>query len=518
MAIKSIGDAVAAIGQLRSWQIIVLISTIILAFYLPVFQARFGVADDHEIIHYLSNGRISVFDIWAILTTETEAGSPFQTSRYRPIYYLLRLTETWMWADWATPWYIARLAILAYFSFEAFRLVQRLMGPGYAITFFLAILFSRVFVDSLLRLGAAESYAALGCALCMTGARRISQSGLLPANAVLVAIGTLISVGSKENFVFLLLPLAMILVNGLEGRNAASIATRTMTTIVLALGLVIWSAVLPGTFGKGATLYQEALPKLAFLQSHPIITSLAIALIAGIALIMASRIVLRMTWLERWVPVNREALLWAGLFVAAIVLQLLVYREFVTRNRYGFPAIHMLIFLGLLIVSFVHGKLKEREWPQSIRDWGAIAVSVVVVLIVIMPETKAWKRVNRMVQETVVFQERYAKLAAAIRNNPESNVVFIVHRYDSYEPIVSVQRNLFRDFGKFPVAVAVEGDIKRDKLATQLTARMRDWQENGGRGFVPLKDIDLPNCIGVGFRGSESHLACPVVTQIWPLR
>ena len=174
-SIPPISTGVAAIGRLRPWQLLLLIAVAITAFYFSVFTAGFGITGDHEIMAFLSGGRLSITDIWQRLIAGTEAGRPFETSRYRPVYYFLRLVETWAWADMITLWHLIGIAIFIYFAHEAFRLARRVSGPGYAIALFLSILFSRVFVGTFARLGPSETYAVLGCALCLTAARRSSR-------------------------------------------------------------------------------------------------------------------------------------------------------------------------------------------------------------------------------------------------------------------------------------------------------------------------------------------------------
>lgn len=515
-SIPSLSTGVAAIGHLRPWQLLLLITAVITAFYWPVFTAEFGITDDHEIMAFLSGGRLSLADVWLRLIADTEAGRPFDSGRYRPAYYLLRLVETWAWAETVTLWYIARLLIFIYLAYEAIRLVQRLMGPGYAITFFLTMLFSRVFVDTFGRLGPSEAYAALGCALCLTAARRISAKNFGAAEGLLVALGTFIAVGSKENFVFLLLPLAMVLV---ALNRPPHMPARAFALVSFAASLAIWSAVLPGTFGRGATIYADELPTLALLNSHPVATSLAIAAIAGVVLIVAAKLILSNRWLARLDDKNRETLMWAGLFVAAIVLQLLVYREFFTKNRYGFPAIPMLVFLALLVVSRLHAMLRDRQWPDAVRRWAPVAAAALVIGATIVPETKAWTRLNNWVGDTHKFQERYSALRDALRAKPDAGVALIVHSSRAYEPVASVRRYLVKDFGAIKIAVSVEDnteytDRQRNKLIGVLKKRQRD----GGPGWQPLDELDQSNCIAAAFYGEKTRLPCPVVTQPWPVR
>ncbi len=506
----------ASIDRFRPWQILLLVACPIALFYAPVLTADFGIVDDHEIMAFLKDGRLDVPDIWRLLIAETEAGSPFETQRYRPAYYFLRLVETWAWADIPTLWYVARFAILVYFAFEAFRLVQRLMGPGYAITFLLSILFSRVFVDTFARLGPSEAYAVLGCALCLTAARRSATNGVSATDGLLVGAGTIIAVGSKENFVFLLLPLAMML---LALNRPAQLPARLAAFACFAGSLVIWSAVLPGTIGLGATIYGDSLPSLALLQSAPVLTSLVIALLAGIILLVAAKLILANPWLGRLDPDRRERLMWIAFFLAAIVLQLLVYRGLVTKNRYGFPAIPMVVFLILLAVSRLQEMLRDRAWPAMLKRTAPLVAAVVAVAATVVPETKSWKRLNNWVGDTHRFQARYATLRDALETPTPANVVLVAHSSRAYEPVAAVQRYLVKDYGEIKIAVSVEDNNEyTDAHRKLLIDTLKRRQEAGETGWVPLSEIDQSNCIAASFYGPTTKLPCPVVSEPWPVR
>lgn len=484
--------------------------------YGGVLTAQFGIVDDHEIMSYLTGGDFGFDRIWSTAIDGTEVGRPFDTNRYRPSYHILRLFETWLWGDWAMPWYAVRLLIFAYFLYESVLLTGRLLGPGYGALFFLMNLASRVYVDIFARIGPGESYAALGCALCLTAARHIDRNeGVRPVAVIVLCVGTLVATGAKENMAFLLLPLALVLV---RQKGSLLAPTRLLLAATLAAGLVIWAAVLPGTFGRGVNVYQDPVPKIEFLAAYPVAGSLAVACLIGLGLLVAGWAVARGPLSGVLEGRQREILLWCGLFVIATAFQLAAYGEISLKRRYGFPALPMLLFMGLAAVRLVHTRLGASARPASLATAVPVVAGMLALLLTGLWTPKTLAKLNESVEDTRIFQERYATLAAAIREKPGAGVVLIAHSYSDYEPVMSVRSYLLNEFGSLPIALSVEDPEAYSGQRLSLITVLRDIQESGGFGFVALSQLDLSNCVGVGYHGVETALPCPVVTQMWPLR
>ena len=77
-----------------------------------IYQANWGLIDDHEIFHFLGPGlRLPLADIWSTLLAKTEVGS--LQGRFRPGYYTVKLIETSLWGSNVHLWYLARTFGLA---------------------------------------------------------------------------------------------------------------------------------------------------------------------------------------------------------------------------------------------------------------------------------------------------------------------------------------------------------------------------------------------------------------------
>ncbi|WP_305988582.1 hypothetical protein [Roseibium sp. MMSF_3544] len=502
-----------AVRVLRPSLVFLTLLLIIAAFYFPIFHSDFGIIDDHEIVNFLALDPFSISKLWIILINETEVGHPFDTARYRPVYYFVRLIETRVWAEDVGVWYLFRIVIFAYFASEFFVLVRRLFGPSYAIVFFLWMLTSKIFIDIFGRLGPSETYGVLGCAICLTAVRRIQARKLGFLESVLIAVGTLIAIGSKENFVFLLLPLAVAIVVSTDWEN---ILGRIVLFASFVINLLIWAAVLPGTLGRGTNIYQDAIPTFSLLSIYPMGTSLALASVAGAGLLVFSKFVWqhlsRLSFSHRQI----ELLLWLGLFASGLIIQLFVYRELKTGNRYGFPGVPMVGFVLICMVSWILDRFRDFSWPSKIKSLFPSVLTAAILLIFVGPAVDAQERIRSSVSATREFQAEYAKLYKAIKSRGKVDVVLAIHGPSAYEPVFSVKRFLKKDFGEMNVSISVETDEEfAGALKSKLMSRLREIELNGRVGWVSLKEINEANCISVLFSGSETRLSCPVVSRPW---
>src|SRR6478672_3065780 len=93
--------------------VIIIAASLAMSFVLwqPLFQAKFWIVDDHQIITTLGPSKsFGVADIpEAVLGGEV--GQPFVAQRFRPSYIVLRVLETYLWRDNATAWFVTRMAL-----------------------------------------------------------------------------------------------------------------------------------------------------------------------------------------------------------------------------------------------------------------------------------------------------------------------------------------------------------------------------------------------------------------------
>ena len=174
------------------------------------FHANFGPADDHGIIEYLGADRKLTIQEIPKLIQSSEIGTIGISPRFRLLYSPLMIIETFLWKDSAFLWYFSKF-ILFVLSFSLYWwIIKKYVG---ILTGFLTILTTLTLPfwgDIWTRLGPGEIYAVFGSALYVfsfAGLHKKLKIKILDSVYwVILLLGTAFAVGSKENFVILLLP------------------------------------------------------------------------------------------------------------------------------------------------------------------------------------------------------------------------------------------------------------------------------------------------------------------------
>ena len=178
--------------------------------------ADFSLTDDHWAVFYLGEtGRFPFSKIWSELLA-TEVGNLGSAGRFRPVYFLHRELEAWLFGDYPSLYHALRVLYFGMFLGITCRLATRCIGlvPALVLVTLAAGLgfWSDIWVFSL---GMSEQQAFLGISLFMIACGAIVPRFVsgedIPAWALPIAsLGTAIAAGSKENFVFLLAILGAI--------------------------------------------------------------------------------------------------------------------------------------------------------------------------------------------------------------------------------------------------------------------------------------------------------------------
>jgi len=75
-------------------------------------HSKIGLADEGDLPQYVgTRGRVAFSQIPRLLFEQTEVGQFGQGQRFRPIYYLTRITETALWGLEGSYWYGWRIAM-----------------------------------------------------------------------------------------------------------------------------------------------------------------------------------------------------------------------------------------------------------------------------------------------------------------------------------------------------------------------------------------------------------------------
>ncbi len=199
----------------NEWIVFTLLVILGVSFYIfgPNLDANWWIVDDHEIMSYSYPKPLGFSNIIPTLLTKTEINPDSIYTRYRPLYYLFRLIETRLWGEVGpSGWYLLRLSVffmficILYLFFSNFN--GRLMG------FLLALMVTTFtfWSDVLSRLGPAEFYGIIGFSIFLIGILLLLRKNESVLSWLMMALGVVTLVGSKENLGIFILPFGLILI------------------------------------------------------------------------------------------------------------------------------------------------------------------------------------------------------------------------------------------------------------------------------------------------------------------
>lgn len=249
-----------------------LLSSALLALLLTAYlwsanlSAKFGELDDHQVAYWMGTAKqLTLSQAWHQLRI-SEAGEVGLHQRYRPLYFVFRLTEAIFYGPNPQAWYGLRLLLFALCAFVLATLSARVFGllPGLALS---ALVWTAAYWGGIwAMLGPAETYACVGCCLALAGAYGLlrglgSSAPLSPAGITascwLFTIGALIAVGCKENFAAVALP-ATLALGLLAWRRQLCLARLLPLLVTVAFSVFVLYVVWLGTRNSGTDIYQQS--------------------------------------------------------------------------------------------------------------------------------------------------------------------------------------------------------------------------------------------------------------------
>ncbi|WP_246837725.1 hypothetical protein [Leptospira bouyouniensis] len=161
--------------------------------------AKWWLIDDHDLFSYLIkiDKESGILDYISILIEKTEVGNFARTSRFRPSYFILRVTELYLFGLNPTYFYIVRLLIAMFFSVVLFLFLIKFINEFVSLTFVATIWTFPFWSDVFSRIGPAEIYGCLGLGLLILS-YLLPQSKLF--STFLRVFGLVVLIGAKENF------------------------------------------------------------------------------------------------------------------------------------------------------------------------------------------------------------------------------------------------------------------------------------------------------------------------------
>lgn len=256
--------------------------------FRPMLDADFAAIDDWEPASFLRDGTsaLTISDAVSALVHKTEVGKTFSSTRYRPTYYILRVTETYLWGLNPKRWFTARYCMVMFAFTVMLYLATEFVGPICGALLAVLALTPIYWADTWGRAGPAEQYGTVGLALLSCGWFRCSRPPIdeRPPTWAIAAIclGCLISEGTKELFLpTVTLPVAFLVFSRV--RNRLKPIQIVLCAIPVAYAaLIVWTVV-SGIAHTGATAYGQHLDAGYFGRVIGRFVDLALPYAAGMA-------------------------------------------------------------------------------------------------------------------------------------------------------------------------------------------------------------------------------------------
>jgi hypothetical protein len=507
-------------GELLNFIVILILSGAI-AFLLigrQIFQANWGMIDDHEIFNFLGPRlHLPAAEIWSTLLSKTEVGS--LQGRFRPTYYVFKLIETSLWGTNVHLWYLARTIGFATFLGSIWWLMRRFVGFWLGGVLTAGVSLVPLWAGVWSRLGPSEAYGAACIGIMLYAAYfLLFCEGPRSRNvsAVVLTLATIALVGLKETFI----PLAggalvILILAGFERKLSSSVVVILMLAVLAALtGLIV--VIARQVQVSGADYYANAVgfwPVLKF---------------AGKGGLFA----IRRTWWICLLPVllfgilNKKLRLplvnWAipfgiaigayGFLVMTYAGQCAFYRsDFPLNTRYDFPAM-LLVPLSFCVMACYVGCMVRPLISERMTNYGGFGAAALLVLYFVsgVAHSDNGKALAAAVQTNIdATNAFYSELQLALRvaeKFPESPIILEAYGPGAYEPVFSLAIYLPALGAGNRISVRLHPDQKSyGKLYDGLQQGLADLEKASTGAFTPLRDNlahHAQGCISIGINGS----------------
>jgi uncharacterized membrane protein len=499
---------------------LIILFSLLLSLYLfgANFDAALGEIDDHEIVNFLGpDDHISITEFPELLL-DTEVGQAGVFPRYRPSYYFLRITEAALWGSNPQIWYAARIIMAATLMAILWYLLDLALGflPAGLLVFYIFTFIT--WADIFARLGPAEAYIALGLALFGLGMYILWSKKFTNANNwrnfggwLLVTIGAIIAIGSKESLVTLVLPTLILLFLALRRRQGVSIALTSTLIIVLYAAFVavaVWVAVSK----RGYTIRAEsvALTDRFQVTVDGILSLPALIMLAGSFILFLAWLIGRRTGRQEISRLAIKAFFMVAACYLVYLSQYIFYNgTWPVGNRYDFPGIFafkpfFFVAAAWFTVMALRSTRVNRSIPNGFRG-GLIAGLVLVIYISGYSYIRNASLNN--VANTQGFDAKLNQVVAVIKEHPDAAVVIESHFALDYEAAVqSWPRQLRAKNIQNPIFLRLQGyssdTVETDRLIV-LTGNLERISRDGLREISPISELEQfeGNCISLQLSG-----------------
>jgi hypothetical protein len=521
------------------------VCSLMFSFYLwgQNLGAQWGIIDDHEIMRFTGpSGRLKIADFGRVLL-DTEFGSPGTSLRYRPSYYLIRISEAFLWGNSPLAWYSCRLILFAIVFSILWWLTAKYAGllVGLMLTLYVSVF--PYWADIWTRLGPAETYAVVGTAIYALGfvniwelaQRGAKEDRFSSTNWVLMLLGAFAAMGSKENFLLLLAPSFLLLI-ALWRKQLLGKAAVAASVLIGSYGVFITSAVCVALLKSKKDIYANSVEPTGRLELLYLGVKNALSgryVISG-AIILASLIGALFVYLLKHSDCDRvrqlsryvaRYLCQSGVLLFLYASQFAFYSgKWPTGIRYDFPgalcAPLLMLFTALLVRDALAVFSSETVWRNAVP----VIFSVILGGLILQQGFEPLRTASRRnAEKTRMFTAGIADVTKTLLNEPSTNLLFVsANALADFEPLYSVSlflrnnnvKNNFYLYLTAPPQGSSKGNLRED-LAYQLRAvsaqgSKGNWEHTD---FLPLGGMDpRRNCFSLSF--STSSPAVPACVDL----
>lgn len=474
----------------------------------PNLGSWFGLIDDHETIKYLGPDRVLYVSEMPGFLLDTEVGHPFEARRFRPIYYSLRLIETALWRDNVALWYGVRMAAFAGFAALMAYYFIGWFGWGLGGALSLLTLGAPYWADIFGRLGPPENYTVPAMGLVAFGLSGLVKAAPKQASAwrwLAILLGSLVAVGVKENYLFLL-PLLVWAVYVLwKARRWRWFGAGLLILLLCSVTVAVF---LLANFIGGSDFYGDdtslkgrlKLLLLYFRYYRP-----AFNYVVGAAALLLANVGLGgyIWWRGRRLS---SELGWLCASVACLGLsavQYLFYKGLWPHgtSRYDFPG---LIFLGIAVACWLRVMLGRLPW-HSVRVGVPLAL-----LLISVPLVGIWSQQVRQLSldnlsRTSALRQRLDRVVAFARENPSLPIVVVANDPLDAEAVDAMVILFEFESIKNPKVLGIgfsDSNQSDDNTKKILAQRLQTRSVRGDEAYLPFDKLDLSKgCASIGLSG-----------------
>ncbi len=514
------------IGYYFDCLVIALIVAIAFFSFGPSLDSSWGIIDDHEIFYFSpADHPMGVSEIIPTLLTKTEINPNSTLARFRPAYYFLRLVETRIWSI-ATPfpWYLARILIFIFFIICIYLFFRKFNGRIIGGILALIVAMFDFWNGIFSRLGPAETYAIIGLGFFLIGILILTKYAKSNFAWVLIMLGTVIAIGSKENMIVFLIPEIYLALLFQRKPLKSNLFPFAMIALSIVWTIWIYSTVLLRIKTNGSDVYENSIgvfDRFSILVKYAS-QNLVFTFFIGLLLIVG--IIGYFSVNNKTLKPRFQNLMLGSTGIIALIVSQEIFYSGDIWGRYNFPYALFLPFTISLVVNFIQNLPVIHR--KNLNQLSVFVISGLLLILFIQPSNLLIVRKisNDYYAETKEFESTLHDIEYYLSTNSASQVIFYGSKpEEDYERIVSIIRYLRSD--SFLNDIYIYSNPPSDyettfsKLNVLIEKQLIEWSTNGNpaQGIKPMSQfLDNPvSCLLINFSTDHpSSIACDAVINI----